>query len=138
MNAEQRGGMALNKDFRSKTGNGSVSREGRAIATPTGESCTHLPPSLPPSIFIYFSLREKSACSSPLCGRFILSFFFFSCSASVFVALSFSAFSSTLSVHFVHSEAIDLNSVTLLAKNIETRATKAAQFAQSNIYCQKN
>lgn len=57
MNAEQRGGMALNKDFRSKTGNGSVSREGRAIATPTGESCTHIPPSLPPSsIFIYFIL----------------------------------------------------------------------------------
>jgi len=55
MNAEQRGGMALNKDFRSKTGNGSVSREGRAIATPTGE--LHPPhPSLPPSIFIYFSL----------------------------------------------------------------------------------
>lgn len=57
MNAEQRGGMALNKDFRSKTGNGSVSREGRAIATPTGGSCTHIPPSLlPSSIFIYFIL----------------------------------------------------------------------------------
>lgn len=76
MNAEQRGGMALNKDFRSKTGNGSVSREGRAIATPTGEGCTHIPPSLPPSsIFIYFilallfslSLRKLCLfCSSPL------------------------------------------------------------------------
>lgn len=53
MNAEQRGGMALNKDFRSKTGNGSVSREGRAIATPTGESCTHnIPPSL---IYLFIS-----------------------------------------------------------------------------------
>lgn len=72
MNAEQRGGMALNKDFRSKTGNGSVSREGRAIATPTGESCTHIPPSLLHlSLFIsswlfYFpSPWVKSACSAP-------------------------------------------------------------------------
>ena len=69
MNAEQRGGMALNKDFRSKTGNGSVSREGRAIATPTGElhpQHLSLPPSLPhclhlslfisPSLFLYFPL----------------------------------------------------------------------------------
>lgn len=51
MNAEQWGGMALNKDFRSKTGNGSISREGRAIATPTGElHWQH--PSLPLSLFI--------------------------------------------------------------------------------------
>lgn len=71
MNAEPRGGMALNKDFRSKTGNGSVSREGRAIATPTGASlATSLPPSLPPdvslfispSFFFYFSLCLKTAC----------------------------------------------------------------------------
>lgn len=53
MNAEQRGGMALNKDFRSKTGNGSASREGRTIATPTGELLRQHP-SLLPSIFIYF------------------------------------------------------------------------------------
>lgn len=90
MNAEQRGGMALNKDFRSKTGNGSVSREGRAIATPTGELHPQhlslppsLPPSLPSSIFIYFPLtlplfpshRVKSACSSsfsPFCSCSIL------------------------------------------------------------------
>lgn len=74
MNAEQRGGMALNKDFRSKTGNGSVSREGRAIATPTGGSCTHIPPSLLHlSLFIsswlfYFpSPCVESARSVPRC-----------------------------------------------------------------------
>lgn len=55
MNAEQRGGMALNKDFSSKTGNG---REGRAIATPTGEQHRQIPSlplalSPPLSIFIY-------------------------------------------------------------------------------------
>lgn len=55
MNAEQREGMALNKDFWSKTGNGSVSREGRAIATPTGEQCRQIP-SLPPSIYLYLFL----------------------------------------------------------------------------------
>lgn len=49
--------MALNKDFRSKTGNGSVNGEGRAIATPTGElHPQHRYLSLPPSIFIYFCL----------------------------------------------------------------------------------
>lgn len=72
MNAEQRGGMALNKDFRSKTGNGSVNREGRAIATPTGESCTHIPPSLlhlslfiSSSLFYFPSACVKCACSAP-------------------------------------------------------------------------
>lgn len=66
MNAEQRGGMALNKDFRSKTGNGSVSREGRAIATPTGElHPPHLPPSphlslfIPPIALLLFPSLEK-------------------------------------------------------------------------------
>lgn len=85
MNTEQRGGMTLNKDFRSKTGNGSVNGEGRAIATPTGElhpQRPSLPPSLPLhlSLFIYFCLarplclslcnvcRTSSKC--PLCPRF--------------------------------------------------------------------
>ncbi len=69
MNAEQRGGMALNKDFRSKTGNGSVSREGRAIATPTGElhpqhPSLHLSLFISPSLFFYFPLCVKTASSS--------------------------------------------------------------------------
>lgn len=76
MNAEQRGGMALNKDFRSKTGNGSESREGRAIATPTGESFTHIPPSplfiylylfLPRSSFIFLFLCQIRSPLSPSC-----------------------------------------------------------------------
>lgn len=76
MNAKQRGGMALNKDFRSKTGNGSVSREGRAIATPTGALYPQHP-SLPLAVFLllffYLPHGDKFSCSSFLHFLFPLS-----------------------------------------------------------------
>lgn len=99
MNAEQRGGMALNKDFRSKTGNGSVSREGRAIATPTGElhpqhPSLHLSLFISPSLFFYFPLSVKSACSLSFSS-------FFHCFIPICHSLSLPL--SLFSVFFFHS-----------------------------------
>lgn len=78
MNAEQRGGMALNKDFRSKTGNGSVSREGRAIATPTGELHPQHP-SLLPSLHLSLFISPSLVFYSPLCVKTAGSLSFSSC-----------------------------------------------------------
>lgn len=102
MNAEQRGGMALNKDFRSKTGNGSASREGRAIATPTGELHPQHP-SLPSSIFIYFSLALllfPSLCTICPFLAFLAFFFFFFCCSFILIFHSLPLSLSPLSCIF--------------------------------------